>query len=119
MIMAHSESVGAGAAPGGSPPAPTNDTPKPAAVPPEHAVTALVSMVTVPFRARARPWSVALVPRVMLVSARTFPCIALKVPIAAELPICHQMSQGVAPLMRLTLDAAGPDAVVRAVAWIT
>jgi len=92
---------------------------KPGVEPPLHAVMAFVSIVTVPLRASALPPRLALVAMVMLVSARMLPCIALKVPIEAELPTCHQMSHGVAPLMRLTLEAAGPEAVVSAVVWIT
>jgi len=59
---------------------------------------------------------------VAMVNARErqdVPCIALNVPIAARLPICHQMSLADAPPIRLTTDAPGPDAVVSEVAWIT
>src|SRR5687767_14859896 len=106
-IIAHSDRVGVGFGP--SPP--TRGRP--------HGVITFESNVTVPLRARARPCRVALVAMVMLVRARMLPCIALKVPIAAELPTCQKTLQAEAPLIRTTLDAAGPEAVVRAVVWIT
>jgi hypothetical protein len=117
MIIAHSESVGIALVSGGTGARP--GTTKPWAVPPEHALTVLPASVTVPFRARALPCKVALVSRVILVSARMFPWTALKVPIAAELATVHQTSHGVAPLMRLTLDAPGPLAVTSELVWIT
>jgi hypothetical protein len=51
--------------------------------------TVLESIVTAPFRARARPDMVALVSREMLVSARIFPTNAVPVPNVAELPTCQ------------------------------
>src|SRR5205823_61143 len=116
-IIAHCESVGVAMAP--PPGAPAGGTVNGGTVPPVHMLIALLSIVTVPFRASARPCRFALVARVMLVSAMMLPCIALKVPIEAELPTCHQTSQGVAPLMRLTADAPGPEAVTSDVVWKT
>src|SRR5687767_14663551 len=106
-IIAHSDSVGVATGPGPTAPA------RP------QGVTTFESSVTVPLRARARPCRLALVAMVMLVSARMLPCIALKVPIDAELPTCQKTSHAEAPLIRATIDAPGPDAVVSAVVWIT
>src|SRR5688572_27944232 len=106
-IIDHSDSVGVACGP----------APGPSARP--QAVTTFESRVTVPLRARARPCRLARVAIVMLVSARMLPCIALKVPIEAELPTCQKTSHAEAPLIRATIDAPGPDAVVRAVVWIT
>lgn len=92
---------------------------KPGVDPPAHAVIALVSSVTVPFRANALPCRLALVAMVMLVSATMFPWNALNVPRAAELPTCQKTSQGEAPPIRLTIDAPGPDAVVSEETWKT
>src|SRR5688572_16483175 len=117
-IIAHSDNVGVGIAVLGSG-GPAPGTVKPGVDPPVHAVMAFESRVTVPLRASALPFKLALVAMVMLVSARMLPCIALKVPIAAELPTCHQRSHGVAPLIKLTLEAAGPEAVVSDVACMT
>src|ERR1039457_5926494 len=52
-------------------------------------VTVLVSNVTAPFRARTRPETLALVFRVMLVSARMLPASVVPVPRVAELPTCQ------------------------------
>src|SRR5687768_3426336 len=106
-IIDHSERVGVECGP----------VTAPAARP--QGVTTFESSVTVPLRARARPCRLALVAIVMLVSARMLPCIALKVPMLAELPTCQNTLHAVAPLMRATPDAPGPEAVVRAVVWIT
>ncbi len=97
MTIAHSESVGmllaervegiaAGAATAG-------------AGPPLHAVMVLLSSDTGAVRARARPFKVALVFMVMLVSAKMFPTIAVVVPIVAELVTCHHTPQAEAPLV--------------------
>jgi hypothetical protein len=51
-------------------------------------VTLLVSMVTAPFRARARPFTEAPVVSVTLVSVRIDPRKVVPVPSVAELPIC-------------------------------
>ena len=67
--------------------------------PPLHAVMLLVSIVTVAFRARNLPSTLALVFAVMLARARTFPTRAVPVPIVAELPTCHHTPQAVAPLV--------------------
>jgi len=53
----------------------------------------LESIVTAPFRARARPETLALVVIVMLVSARIFPMKLVLVPIVAELPTCQKTLQ--------------------------
>jgi hypothetical protein len=55
------------------------------------------SGVTAPLRASARPSRVALVRRLMLVSARMFPSKEVLVPMAAELPTCQKTLQGLAP----------------------
>ena len=52
-------------------------------------VTAFVSIVTDPLRARARPSIVEPVVIVMEVSARMFPEKSEYVPMVAELPICQ------------------------------
>ena len=62
-----------------------------AAVMHEGAVIVLWSIVTAPFRARARPVTVAPVVRVMLVSATMLPTNVLVVPRVAELPTCQKM----------------------------
>ncbi len=67
--------------------------------PPLHAVTLLLSSVTVPFRARTLPFTFAPVFKVMLVSARTFPTNEVVVPTVAELPTCHHTPQAEAPLV--------------------
>jgi hypothetical protein len=59
----------------------------------------LVSIVTEPFRARARPEILVLVARLMLVSARIFPTNVLPVPRVAELPTCQNTLQGPPPLV--------------------
>jgi hypothetical protein len=56
-------------------------------------VTALESIVTAPFCARARPDTVASVVSVILVRARIFPMKVELVPIVAELPTCQKTSQ--------------------------
>jgi hypothetical protein len=63
----------------------------------------LVSIVTAPFRARARPGAMfAPVTRVMLVSARIFPWNAVVVPSVAELPTCQNTLQAEPPLIMRT-----------------
>jgi hypothetical protein len=64
--------------------------------------TALESIVTAPFRARALPDIVALVVRVMLASARMFPMNAVPVPSVAELPTCQKSLHSCPPLMSTT-----------------
>jgi hypothetical protein len=65
----------------------------------------LVSNVTAPFRARARPLPIlAPVVRVMLVSARIFPWNRVEVPSVAELPTRQYTLQGSAPLIRRTTE---------------
>src|SRR5688572_10765868 len=117
MIRPHCDKVGTRVAAVAS--GATGGTRKPGPVPPAQAVMALLSIVTVPLRARARPCRLALVPMVMLVNARMLPWNEVNVPSAAELPTCHQMSHGVAPLMRFTMAAPGPEAVVSEVVWNT
>src|SRR2546423_798265 len=52
--------------------------------------TVFVSIVTAPFRARARPATFAPVVREMLVSARMLPTNDVPVPRVAELPTCQK-----------------------------
>ncbi len=69
-----------------------------------------LSMVTAPWRARARPSRVVPVFRVMEVRAMMVPSKAELVPRVAELPTCQKMLQGSAPLMR---EIELPGAVTR------
>jgi hypothetical protein len=64
----------------------------------------LVSIVTAPLRASARPEIVAPVATVMLVKARMFPENRVSVPSVAELPICQNTLHRDAMLMRETLE---------------
>src|SRR6187397_1695398 len=97
-IMAHSESVGIGATPRGGSGSGIGSGPGTAGPgPPLQAVTAFPSSVTAPFRASVRPFRVAPVFIVMLVSARMFPAMALVVPTVAELVTCHQTPHAEAP----------------------
>ncbi len=67
------------------------------------ASTLLVSSVTAPFRASARPpVTLALVFKVMLVSARMLPRKVVVVPTIAELPTCQKTLQGEPPLIKMT-----------------
>lgn len=66
--------------------------------------TALLSIVTAPLRANARPLTFALVLSVMLVSATMLPLNAVPVPSVAELPTCQKTLQSFAPLMTMTLE---------------
>ena len=59
----------------------------------------LVSIVTAPFRASARPDTLAPVVNEMLVSARMFPVNAVFVPRVAELPTCQNTLHGGPPLI--------------------
>ena len=72
--------------------------------------TVLESKVTAPFRAKARPCSVAPVVSVMEVKARMFPLKTEPVPRVAELPTCQKMLAALAPPLRITWR---PDVVVR------
>src|SRR5579872_6478487 len=74
------------------------------------AVTVLVSSVTAPLRASARPSRLAPVVIVMLVNARMFPPNAVAVPMVAELPTCQKTLQMEAPLTTTTDE---PLAVVK------
>ena len=72
---------------------------------PVGAVIWLVSNVTAPFRARARPETIlAPVVMVILVSAITFPSNVLPVPNVAELPTCQNTAHPWAPLVRSTTE---------------
>lgn len=73
----------------------------------EHAAkeTLLVSIVTAPVRARARPAIVAPVVRLMLSRARILPTKVVVVPMVAELPTCQKTLQGEPPLITWTVDA--------------
>jgi hypothetical protein len=70
----------------------------------------LVSNVTEPLRASARPLISAPVSAVIDVRARMLPTNTELVPRVAELPICQKTSHGWAPLTRTTWLA---EAVVR------
>jgi hypothetical protein len=73
-------------------------------------VIVFVSRVTDPLRASIRPIEVAPVCRVMDVNARMVPRKLVAVPIVAELPICQNTLQDLAPLVSSTRLL---DAVVR------
>ncbi|KJK57224.1 hypothetical protein UK12_17650 [Saccharothrix sp. ST-888] len=73
-------------------------------------VILLVSSVTEPLRASARPSMLAPVVTVIDVRARMLPTKVELVPRVAELPICQKTLHGAAPLMRSTRLA---EAVVR------
>jgi hypothetical protein len=60
------------------------------------------SIVTAPFRARARPDTLAAVVREMLVRARILPTNTVPVPMVAELPTCQNTLQPVLPLVTRT-----------------
>lgn len=66
------------------------------------ALTALVSSVTAPFSAKARPVRLAPVVTVMLASARIFPENDVPVPSVAELPTCQNTLHVAPPLIRTT-----------------
>ncbi|MEY9943700.1 hypothetical protein ABH937_000756 [Kitasatospora sp. GAS1066B] len=68
-------------------------------------VMVLVSSVTAPLRARARPSITVPVCAAMEVRARMLPLKKELVPMVAELPTCQNTLQACAPLMRLTLLA--------------
>lgn len=72
-------------------------------------VMVLVSSVTAPLRARARPSSEAPVFISMEVRAMMVPTKLVDVAIVAELPTCQKTWQGLAPPIRTTL---APDAVI-------
>ena len=74
--------------------------------------TLLLSIVTAPFRARARPEMFAPVVSVMLESARMFPMKLVPVPSVAELPTCQNTLQ-LLPLPGLITTMDEPLAVVR------
>jgi hypothetical protein len=65
-------------------------------------LSSLVSSVTAPLRASARPSTVEPVATVIEVNARTFPWNAVPEPIVAELPTCQKTLHGEAPLIRTT-----------------
>src|SRR5450830_1262940 len=65
-------------------------------------VTMLVSSVTAPFRARVCPETLALVFKVMLVSARMLPASFVLVPRVAELPTCQNTLHFEPPLITTT-----------------
>ena len=104
-IIAHSESVGTGAAPDPVGIGNGVGTGTGGAGPPLHDVTALLSSVTAPLRASVLPLRLAPVVIVMLVSARMFPAIELAVPMVAELVTCHHTPQAEAPFRRTTDEA--------------
>jgi hypothetical protein len=80
-------------------------------------VMTFVSRETCPFRANARPSTVAAVCTVMEVRARIVPLKLDAVPSVAELPTCQNTLQAWAPLIRMTLLA---EAVTRVEAtWKT
>jgi hypothetical protein len=68
--------------------------------------TSFVSIVTAPFRAKALPHPIlAVVLRVMLVSARMLPANAVLVPKVAELPTCQKTLSPSPPLVKATDEA--------------
>ena len=73
-------------------------------------VNVLVSSVTAPFRAKARPCTVAPVVTVIEVSARMLPTNTELVPNVAELPTCQNTLQACAALINDTLL---PELVMR------
>jgi hypothetical protein len=99
-MIAHSGSVGTGTA--------ADETAPPQVV----ALTVLESSVTAPFRAKARPVTVAPVVSVMLVSATIFPAKEVVVPSVAELPTCQWTLHAEPLLVMTTLE---PLAVVSVV----
>src|SRR5487761_2640727 len=58
-----------------------------------HSEPALLSIVTAPVRAKALPFALALVFKVMLSCARILPANVVPVPRVAELPICQNTLQ--------------------------
>jgi len=70
----------------------------------------LLSRVTAPFRASARPSTVVPFCTVIEVSARIVPTNVVPVPRVAELPTCQNTLQGSAPFVRATVLF---DAVIR------
>ena len=62
----------------------------------------MVSNVTAPLRAKARPWMFAPWVTVIDVKARMFPTKLEPVPSVAELPTCQKTLHGWAPLIRET-----------------
>ena len=68
----------------------------------EGRLIVLVSSETWPLRASIRPWTVAPVWRVMLLSASTDPTKLVVVPIVAELPTCQYTLQAWAPPVSAT-----------------
>lgn len=75
-------------------------------------VMVLVSIVTAPFRANARPSIEAPVVRVMEVNARMFPLKTVPVPRVAELPTCQKTLHALAPLMTFTTLAEAVTSVL-------
>ena len=69
------------------------------------ALTALVSSVTAPVRARVRPVTCAPVVTVMLANARMFPANDVVVPSVAELPTCQNTLPANPPLLMTTDEA--------------
>lgn len=69
-------------------------------------VTALLSIVTAPVRAKALPDKAALVFKVTLASARILPMNEVPMPSVAELPACQNAPQSCTPL------------IVRTAAWL-
>src|SRR5512147_524624 len=66
----------------------------------------LVSSVTAPFRARARPDRLAPVARVTLVSARILPANELPAPMVADSPTIQNTLQTPPPLVTTTAELA-------------
>jgi len=76
------------------------------------ALTTLVSSVTAPVRAMARPVNAALRETVTLVCAKILPLNAVELPIVAEPPTCQKTLHGFAPLMRRTAELAAVTRVL-------
>jgi hypothetical protein len=75
-----------------------------------EAVIVLLSIVTAPVCARARPFKVAPLFRVMLVRARIFPMNEVLVSRVAELPILHHTLHGSPPVTDEPGDVMSVDA---------
>src|SRR5687768_14180804 len=74
--------------------------------------TVLLSRVTAPFRASARPARVVAVVSVMLVIAMIVPAMDVEVPSVAELPTCQNTLQARPPLMMETEEPLAVTSVL-------
>jgi hypothetical protein len=79
----------------------------------QEVVIVLLSKVTAPVCAKALPFKVALVSKVMLVSAKMFPTKEVVVPRIAELPILHHTLHGFPPVTEEFEDVVNDDTVLK------